>query len=63
MAENRKSPDRREASDKRVGDCPICGSPIREVGETFPFCSQRCRLVDLGKWLGESYRIERHEGK
>lgn len=23
----------------------------------FPFCSERCKLVDLGKWLGEEYRI------
>jgi uncharacterized protein len=23
----------------------------------FPFCSDRCRLVDLGRWLGENYRI------
>jgi hypothetical protein len=22
-----------------------------------PFCSERCRLVDLGRWLGEAYRI------
>ncbi|HEX8111219.1 MAG TPA: DNA gyrase inhibitor YacG [Kofleriaceae bacterium] len=23
----------------------------------FPFCSERCHLVDLGRWLGEDYRI------
>jgi uncharacterized protein len=23
----------------------------------FPFCSPRCKLVDLGRWLGESYRV------
>jgi len=23
----------------------------------FPFCSSRCKLVDLGRWLGEAYRI------
>jgi hypothetical protein len=23
----------------------------------FPFCSERCRLIDLGRWLGENYRI------
>jgi len=23
----------------------------------FPFCSRRCRLIDLGRWLGEDYRI------
>jgi endogenous inhibitor of DNA gyrase (YacG/DUF329 family) len=24
----------------------------------FPFCSARCRLIDLGRWLGEAYRIK-----
>jgi endogenous inhibitor of DNA gyrase (YacG/DUF329 family) len=24
---------------------------------SFPFCSERCRLIDLGRWLGEGYRI------
>jgi endogenous inhibitor of DNA gyrase (YacG/DUF329 family) len=23
----------------------------------YPFCSKRCRTIDLGRWLGESYRI------
>jgi endogenous inhibitor of DNA gyrase (YacG/DUF329 family) len=23
----------------------------------FPFCSRRCRLIDLGRWLGEDYRV------
>jgi hypothetical protein len=23
----------------------------------FPFCSERCHLVDLGRWLGEEYRL------
>jgi hypothetical protein len=29
----------------------------RDENRAFPFCSDRCRLVDLGKWLGEKYRI------
>jgi endogenous inhibitor of DNA gyrase (YacG/DUF329 family) len=29
----------------------------RAANRAFPFCSDRCRLVDLGKWLGEEYRI------
>lgn len=39
--------------------CPICRKPVapREENRAFPFCSDRCRLVDLGKWLGEGYRI------
>jgi endogenous inhibitor of DNA gyrase (YacG/DUF329 family) len=38
--------------------CPICRksfdprqSPAR------PFCSDRCRLIDLGRWLGEEYHV------
>jgi uncharacterized protein len=39
--------------------CPVCGKPVapREENPAFPFCSDRCRFVDLGKWLGEEYRI------
>ncbi len=39
--------------------CPICRRPVAERSENaaYPFCSERCRLVDLGRWLGEDYRI------
>ncbi len=39
--------------------CAICGRPVppRSGNRSFPFCSDRCRLVDLAKWLGEEYRI------
>jgi endogenous inhibitor of DNA gyrase (YacG/DUF329 family) len=39
--------------------CPICGrdaSP-RSNNAAFPFCSAKCKLVDLGRWLDGSYRI------
>jgi endogenous inhibitor of DNA gyrase (YacG/DUF329 family) len=36
--------------------CPICGRPSQP--DTRPFCSARCRMVDLGRWLDGSYRIE-----
>jgi len=29
----------------------------RRENRAFPFCSDRCRLIDLSKWLGEDYRI------
>ncbi|WP_374448503.1 DNA gyrase inhibitor YacG [Stella sp.] len=35
--------------------CPICGRPVTAAHR--PFCSARCRQVDLGRWLGETYRI------
>lgn len=39
--------------------CPICGKPVdaRPANPSSPFCSDRCRLLDLGRWLGEEYRI------
>jgi endogenous inhibitor of DNA gyrase (YacG/DUF329 family) len=43
----------------RSATCPLCGRPAapRDGNPSFPFCSDRCKLVDLGKWLGEDYRI------
>jgi endogenous inhibitor of DNA gyrase (YacG/DUF329 family) len=40
----------------RPPNCPICGRPA-EVPVHRPFCSARCRRVDLGRWLGEVYRV------
>jgi len=38
--------------------CPTCRKVVaREANPRFPFCSERCRLVDLGKWIDEEYRI------
>ncbi|MEI8233931.1 MAG: DNA gyrase inhibitor YacG [Verrucomicrobiota bacterium] len=38
--------------------CPICGRENDFFAEpTGPFCSSRCKQIDLGKWLGEDYRI------
>lgn len=39
--------------------CPICGRPISAGSPEAPFCSPRCRKVDLGRWLGERYRVSR----
>lgn len=38
--------------------CPICRKPVdSEVDADFPFCSERCRLMDLGNWSSEKYKI------
>jgi endogenous inhibitor of DNA gyrase (YacG/DUF329 family) len=38
--------------------CPACGAATRWAGNpNRPFCSLSCRLVDLGVWLDERYRI------
>lgn len=42
----------------RVVRCGSCRRPIERQGNVhFPFCSDRCRLVDLDRWLSEEYRI------
>jgi endogenous inhibitor of DNA gyrase (YacG/DUF329 family) len=35
--------------------CPICGKPATEASK--PFCSERCRDVDLNRWLSGSYVV------
>jgi hypothetical protein len=38
--------------------CPICHKPTdSETNDDFPFCSERCRLTDLGNWSSEKYVI------
>jgi endogenous inhibitor of DNA gyrase (YacG/DUF329 family) len=37
--------------------CPICRRPVPPGNDDFPFCSERCRLVDLGNWASEKYAI------
>ena len=43
---------------KRV-KCPTCGKEIEWGAEQTwrPFCSERCRLIDLGEWANETHRI------
>jgi uncharacterized protein len=47
-----------ERADPRKGlakKCPICGKPATEASK--PFCSERCRDVDLNRWLSNSYVV------
>src|ERR1700691_3225220 len=37
--------------------CPSCGMLVRLQDEDFPFCSDRCRKIDLGKWASGAYKI------
>jgi uncharacterized protein len=37
--------------------CPTCKTLITAKDEFFPFCSDRCRVIDLGKWASGGYRI------
>jgi uncharacterized protein len=42
---------------RRTIPCPICRKPVALGDPELPFCSKRCRLIDLGKWADEEYRI------
>ncbi len=43
------------------GKCPICSRQFQVAKlddlPSFPFCSDRCKLVDLGRWIDGSYAI------
>lgn len=44
---------------KPVVNCPQCGKSVlwNEANRYRPFCSERCKLIDLGQWAAERYRI------
>jgi uncharacterized protein len=59
-AKGRSAPDSGGEGAGRPGNaalrrCPICGKPASEANK--PFCSPRCRDVDLNRWLSGSYTI------
>jgi endogenous inhibitor of DNA gyrase (YacG/DUF329 family) len=38
--------------------CPVCGAAVDpSKTRSMPFCSERCRLIDLKRWLGEEYSV------
>jgi endogenous inhibitor of DNA gyrase (YacG/DUF329 family) len=43
--------------------CPTCGKQVKWSTESKwrPFCSERCRLIDLGEWASENHRIPGEE--
>jgi endogenous inhibitor of DNA gyrase (YacG/DUF329 family) len=42
--------------------CPTCSKETEYTGNPYrPFCSERCKLIDLGKWAGGNYRIPTNE--
>ena len=41
-----------------VSKCPVCGKDARYPhNPAYPFCSERCKLIDLGAWLSGRYVI------
>jgi len=53
------SEDKKNTIPKRKIKCPQCGRlTFYSLENAFrPFCSERCRILDLGQWAEESYRI------
>jgi endogenous inhibitor of DNA gyrase (YacG/DUF329 family) len=44
--------------------CPTCKKKLTVTavtGKFYPFCSERCQMVDLGRWFNEDYRIDRQD--
>ena len=39
------------------GTCPICGTPVGPDGGYVPFCRERCKMVDLGRWFRGEYAV------
>ncbi|MCE5266601.1 MAG: DNA gyrase inhibitor YacG [Planctomycetaceae bacterium] len=38
--------------------CPVCRREFKaEESKAMPFCSERCRVIDLGRWLDEKYSV------
>ncbi|MDQ2948832.1 MAG: DNA gyrase inhibitor YacG [Acidobacteriota bacterium] len=37
--------------------CPICKKDVPLTAQDLPFCSERCKLIDLGNWASEKYVI------
>jgi uncharacterized protein len=49
-----------QAKKPAVVACPQCGREVvwnKEISPYRPFCSERCKLIDLGQWATESYSI------
>jgi endogenous inhibitor of DNA gyrase (YacG/DUF329 family) len=48
----------------RIVPCPQCGKPVEwtPASRFRPFCSERCKMIDLGAWATGAYRIPTEEG-
>ena len=55
--DTQRSMSKKAPKKKGILRCPTCRTLVTASGENFPFCSDRCRQVDLGKWASGVYRI------
>ncbi len=63
MPLNPPAPEARGTTVRTVA-CPQCGGPSRYAPENRyrPFCSERCKQIDLGAWASESFKLPENEG-
>lgn len=63
--EARGSGPKAATSGRRIVACPTCGKAVEWAQQSVyrPFCSERCKTVDLGAWASEKYRIPVAEDK
>ena len=59
MSETNGKNGKEKTAKQKQRPCPTCGQSVTPDAGTFPFCSPRCRQIDLGKWLKEEYTISR----
>lgn len=48
-----------EKQHKKGNKCPICSELVMSTEPPFPFCSSRCRMIDLGNWMDGAYQLSR----
>lgn len=53
----------KSATTPPVVSCPTCGATVAWSAENRwkPFCSERCKMIDLGQWATEKYRVPAEE--
>ena len=54
-----KNPTTQPKQTQTTTPCPICKQAADDTHEHYPFCSKRCKTIDLGRWADESYKITR----
>ncbi|MFI2812587.1 MULTISPECIES: DNA gyrase inhibitor YacG [Microbulbifer] len=50
----------KKTADRPTVNCPTCKKPIEWDAQKYPFrpfCSERCKLIDLGEWASEGHKI------
>lgn len=59
MSSGKRRGERSGAATAKGERCPVCSATVGAAPQnrTYPFCSERCRTIDLGNWLDGRYRV------